>query len=224
MIDYVQFSHRCRRTPGRAFLLVRHGERPAIDPSDPTFGRDLPITEAGRELALSCGRALRDSGPAADWAFLSSHYRRTRLTAAAVAEGMGAAPESVRVSDAMGIPGIYVADSDAVCAHQEAEGAGPYSDRMLRDGRAEGMRPIADIVDALLAWCRGEEFGARRVFAATHDIFLACVLTGLGCARISSAHWVGFLQGVALFERADGGFDAEYCVPDRNSFENVFVQ
>lgn len=214
MIDYTQFARRAADTPGRCVLLARHGERPSLDPHDPTFGADLPLTDAGRAMAFACGRALRPAGAPAEWTFLSSALRRTRLTAAAVAEGLGANPDAVSIAPEMGIPGLYVSDPEALAIYQEAEGGAAYSDRLLRDGVAEGMRPIADIARDVLAWLRASDFGTRLVFAATHDIFLACVLAGLNLANVTSKRWVHYLQGVAFFERPDGSFDTAYCVPD----------
>ena len=34
-------------------LLVRHAERPPLEPGDTTFGATLPITERGREMAMA---------------------------------------------------------------------------------------------------------------------------------------------------------------------------
>ena len=67
-------------------------------------------------------------------------------------------------------------------------------------------------------------FDACVTFVAPHDVFLACLLQGLGVARFSSEDWVGFLQGCALFERPDGTWRAEYCVPDLAHWRNTFIQ
>lgn len=223
MISYSDFARRAASAPGHCVLLARHGERPPIDPHDPTFGAELPLTEAGRAQALACGRSLRPAGTPADWTFLASALRRTRLTAATVAEGIGADPASVAVSPEMSIPGLYVADPAAVARLQEAEGAAAYCDRLLRDGAAEGMRPVADIAGATLAWLRSARFPTRFVFASTHDIFLACLLSGLRLAPVSAALWVDYLQGVAFLERPDGSFDADFCVPDDSPGRRPFV-
>ena len=42
----------------RVTLLMRHAERPPLDPSDTTFGETLPITEQGHRDAVSLGKML----------------------------------------------------------------------------------------------------------------------------------------------------------------------
>ena len=223
MVDYAEFARRAGAHPGRCFLLARHAERPPIEPEDPTFGGDLPITEAGRDLSLACGRALRAAGPAAEWSFFASRLRRTRLTAAVVAEGLGSRA-TVAIFEEVSIPGLWLVSAADVHEHQEREGSAAYCDRLMRDGVAEGFRPIAESTALVLRWLRAHDFGSRLAFCATHDVFLACLLRGLGLAEVTASHWVGFLQGVGLFERLDGSFDAEYVVPDTGDWVRPFVQ
>ena len=111
MIDYAECGARAAASPLRCVVLARHGERPPIEEGDPTFGEELPITEAGRELSLACGRALAAGGAdPADWAFWASRLRRTRLTAAAAAEGMGRPGAEVRVTEEASLPGLWITD------------------------------------------------------------------------------------------------------------------
>lgn len=224
MMDYHEFGARAKATPLRCVALVRHGERPPIEPSDPTFGASLPLSQAGREMAEDCGRRLALSGPPpGEWAFHASSLRRTRLTAQCVADAMGADPAAVRISDEAGIPGIWVLDAAETHRHYFAEGSVPFTERFMRDGRADGYRPIAETVPLALQWLsRG--FGARCAFIATHDVFAAVMLRGTGVMAASCSQWIGFLQGCAFFERPDGGWDCEYLVPDKSSWRNTFVQ
>lgn len=225
MIDYGELGERAAAAKGRCAVLVRHGERPPIDPADPTFGENLPITAAGREMALACGRALAACGPApGEWGFLSSHLLRTRLTAAAVAEGMGAESAAVRVAPEAGIPGLWIEDVAETHRHYYAEGSVPFTTRLLRDGRAEGYRPVAESTRLALGWLAGDPAGTRLTIVCTHDVFVACVLRGLGETRVDCTRWVGFLQGAALFEKPDGGWDCEWLVPDKNDWERPFFQ
>ena len=77
------------RSGGRVILLVRHAERTKIDPKDPTFGDSLPITEEGARSAKVLGSMFAEFASSAT--FVSSPLMRTRMTAAAIAEGMGLA-------------------------------------------------------------------------------------------------------------------------------------
>ena len=42
----------------RVAILMRHAERPPLPANDPTFGRDLPLTEQGVADATRYGREL----------------------------------------------------------------------------------------------------------------------------------------------------------------------
>ena len=225
MIDYGEFAARAAAPgAGRCVILARHGRRPALSDDDPTFGENLPITEDGRAMALACGRSLRAGPPPGEWAFLASRLLRTRLTAAAVAEGLGAAGARVAVSEEASIPGLWVEDQALAHSHYLSEGPVRFNDRLVSGGLAEGYRPIPESTRLCMEWISGADFGARCAFIATHDVFLACLLTGLGVGRFSCARWVGFLQGCALFERPGGGWDAEYLVPDKAAWRHSFVQ
>ena len=46
------------RSGTRVAILVRHAERPPLPANDPTFGRDLPLTECGAQDATRYGREL----------------------------------------------------------------------------------------------------------------------------------------------------------------------
>ena len=226
MIDYSEFGRRAAASPAlRCAALVRHGERPPIDPADPTFGENLPITAAGRALALGCGRVLAGSGPAAgEWGFLSSRLLRTRLTARAVAEGMGVPDAPAATSAEASLPGLWVEDMAETHRHYYAEGSVPFTTRFLDDGRAEGYRPIAESTRLALDWLASDPAGTRLTLVCTHDIFVACMLRGLGERRVDCGHWVGFLQGIALFEKPGGGWDAEWLVPDKSDWTTPFYQ
>lgn len=225
MIDYAEFGRLASASTLRCAALVRHGERPPIDPADPTFGENLPITEKGRALALSCGRALASTGPAPDeWGFLASRLLRTRLTARAIAEGMGVPDAEVPTSVEASIPGLWVADVAETHRHYYAEGSVPFTTRLLEDGRADGYRPVAESTRLALDWIASDPAGRRRTIVCTHDVFIACMLRGLGEKRVDCTRWVGFLQGIALFERPGGGWDFEWLVPDKSDWETPFFQ
>lgn len=211
-IDYAEAASRAGE--GRFFLLVRHGERPPIDPDDPTFGASLPLTPEGEALARACGRALR---PAASrpWAFRASPYRRTVLTASFVAEGLGLDSETVVPCDELGIPGIWITDPAAVHDAQVRDTAWVYNDRLAREGVAEGYRPATESTAMLFEWLDRTDFGAPNTFLCTHDCHLACLLNYLGVAHIDGRNWVGYLQGCAIFETAPSVFTAAFIVPDK---------
>lgn len=213
-IDYAEAASRAGE--GRFFLLVRHGERPPIDPDDPTFGASLPLTPEGEALARACGRALR---PAASrpWAFRASPYRRTILTAGFVAEEMGFGAASVEPCDEVGIPGLWISDAAAVHDGQVRDTAWAYNDRLAREGVAEGYRPSVESADMLFSWLSRTDFGAPNACFCTHDCHLACLYHALGIGGISGNNWIRFLQGCALFETAPSAFTAACLLPDKSA-------
>ena len=226
MIDYVDFGKMASSGAfRRCVALVRHGERPPIDPEDPTFGAALPISVAGRAMALSCGRDLALCGHrAGDWAFVSSPLRRTRLTAAAIAEGMGDDAAEVRESPEVGIPGFWMSDAAEAHRHYETEGSVPFTTRFLDDGKAEGFRPVAESTAMAMEWIGSDPFGKKCALVVTHDVFIAALMRGLGEKRVSCGLWVGYLQGVALFLGPAGAWSSEWLVPDKARWKSEFVQ
>ena len=225
MIDWKEAAARAA-APGahRCVLFVRHGRRPPIAEDDPTFGENLGLTEDGRAMALACGRDVAAAGRPADWAFAASRYRRTMLTAAAVAEGMGRPGAPVAASPEASIPGLWVVDSPETHRNYRRYGTAAFTDMFLRGEATGGFRPIPESTRLATDWFSGADFGARCAVVVSHDVFIAALLRGLGAAEPDSAHWVGFLQGAALFEGADGSWRAEFCVPDKAHHENVFFQ
>ena len=149
--------------------------------------------------------------------------RRTMMTAECVASGMCANTAAVRVSPEAGVPGIWMLDPLETHRRYRAEGMVSFTDRFMRDGQADGYRPITDTVEAARKWL-GRGFGARCAFVATHDVFAAVLLRGFGDMQASSAQWVGFLQGCAFFERSGGGWDVEYIVPDKSDWVYAVIQ
>ena len=223
VIDYSDFSGIVRGGNMRAVILARHGERPSIAPDDPTFGRTLPLTAAGEALARACGRALRSAGRPEEWTFGASQFRRTLLTAAYVAEEIGAPPEAATVCAEVGIPGLWIEDAAAVHAAQLRLGVRVYHDRQMREGEAEGFWPIRQCARNVLVWLSSHSIATRLAFFSTHDCHLGCLLNGLGAAQINADHWVGFLQGCALFEQPDSSWRAHYLVPDKTNYANEFI-
>ena len=69
-------------------LLIRHAERPPLDPFDTTFGARLPITSKGRLDALRFGQALSVFVFDEDVAVFASETFRTIETARGIIAGM----------------------------------------------------------------------------------------------------------------------------------------
>ncbi len=219
-IDYRDFAALARRHCGKCVLFARHAERPNLPPDDPSYGVNLPITDAGREMALQCGRDLRKAAPASEWSFWSSSLLRARLTAAAVAEGVGVPSPVIHDSVEAGVPGRWWYTSpDLAFKGYQTEGNSNYNDRYFREGSVPGYLPLGESARLTLEWLRDFDFGSRLAFVASHDVFVAILLQGIGVRRFRSSQWVGFVQAAGLLFSPDGSFHAYYCVPDKNDYQ-----
>lgn len=225
MMDYAEAAAAAREFPGRCVLFARHGQRPSIEPNDPTYGRLLPLTPEGEALARACGKALRAAGTPSEWTFGASSLRRTLLTAQYVAEEIGADPTCVSATPEVGIPGLWIDDLPTVFAHQKRLGIQTYHDRQARDGFIPGFAPSEVSAQRVLQWLAAPTtLSTRLAFFSTHDCHLAALLNALAIANIDAQHWVGFLQGCALFFHPDGSIRAHYLVPNKATYSTPFFQ
>ena len=93
------------RRGARVTLMVRHAERPKMDPDDPTFGDALELTYDGTRTAKKLGTLLKEF--ADNVQFYASPLTRTRMTAACIAEGMGVADPEIPTDERLGNGSFY---------------------------------------------------------------------------------------------------------------------
>ena len=197
----------------RVLLMVRHAERPHIDPEDPTFGEGLPITEAGERdahlygerLAAQCACAGVGGG---DVQFLSSPLHRTRLTAAAVARGMGLDARwnysSIPCHVLIGNGSPYYADAREVWQLFRDGEFYRHSFEYCRSGAGPGFRPLAEATQMLEDFAVSRFTGRIGVFLS-HDLFIAAFLSGRGVwSGWTVETWPQFLDAAAVILRPDG--------------------
>lgn len=228
MIDYKTFCEKCRETDRHAILMIRHSERPSISLQDPSFGGDLPLTERGVRMAFEAGALLKRHLPermtTADWTFRASPLLRTKRTAEVMAEGMGIKDAKVEEGLELGIPGVWMYDTKKAHDCHEREGARVFNNRVVANGVGEGYYPQDVSAKRLLDWIRATMIPTPFGLFLTHDIFLALFLQAMGAGKFSTeGHWVGYLQGAALFERENGRMEAFYCVPDLQNASNSYI-
>ena len=144
-----EFAAELRRG-ARAVLQVRHAERPKIDHDDPTFGDRLPITEAGMATALKFGAMLAEFR--ADVTFVSSPLRRTRMTAAAIAEGMGVRSPVIPVDELLGNGSFYYDDPLIVLKVFKERDFFEACCEYYATGSLPGFRPLAASADRCERW------------------------------------------------------------------------
>ncbi len=187
----------------RAVLMVRHGERPKMDPTDPTFGDSLPLTAEGERTARLFGAALADF--AAETDFCASPLRRTRMTAALVAEGMGAPSGGIPAFGCLGNESFYYRDAlEVLHVFTPPENFFPRSMEYMERGTMRGFNPIQAASDALENWLFAR-FSKRLLIAATHDLYIAAFLSTRGAyTDRSRATWPRFLDAAAILVAPDG--------------------
>ena len=123
-------------------VLVRHAER-APEPKD-----DPGLSDAGRARALALAAALEHAGVTA---IITTELRRTRDTAAPIAQGQALTPETVRT-----IPGGVVAHAEDVAAAVRRHAGGVvlvvgHSNTIPAIIAALGGPRLPDICDASFA-------------------------------------------------------------------------
>ena len=191
------------RRGARVILLVRHAERPKMDPTDPTFGDALPLTAEGERTARLFGEALAEfSG---DVTFWSSPLRRTRMTARLIAEGMGVPDPEIPADGLLGNESFYYKDAlEVLHVFTPPENFFPASFEYMKTGRLRGFNEIGPSSDALEKWLF-ERFASQLMVVATHDLYIAAFLSTRGAYNLRSREtWPRFLDAAAIIVGQDG--------------------
>ena len=190
------------RTGHRVLLMTRYSERPHIDHDDPTFGAALPITPHGEEMAVAFGERFRAF--AGDVQFLASPLRRTRMTAACIARGMGVPDIAIPTDDFLGNGTPYFADQRAVF---ELFRDGSFFEKVfayLETGRQTGFADLRTATDALEEWVFAR-FTAKLGVFTTHDLYNGAFLKARGVVDAFTLEtWVQYLDSAAIILAPDG--------------------
>ena len=191
---------------GRVTILVRHAERPPIEPGDRTFGASLPLTDKGwrdaQDFGIMLARELRPKSVA----FYASGTFRTLQTACAMAMGLdlaetGTAIErKVRLADFLGSESPFFG---SVEERMSLAAQGHYHERLndyFRDGAQRGYKPLkaaADIMERQLAALHNDTW--PLVVAVTHDINVAAFLAARGVVdSFTDDTWPGYLDAAII--------------------------
>ena len=190
------------RAGNRVLLMTRHAERPHIDHEDPSFGQDLPITENGQDMSRAFGAAFR---PFADIVqFASSPLRRTMMTTACIAEGMGLAQPDIAPEEALGNGTFYFADQHAVWEEFRDGSFFQKCFAYFEAGTYRGFAELHAATDALEEWCLAHFTAPFAVFT-THDLYIAAYLAARNViSRFTEANWPRFLDSAAIILAPDG--------------------
>ncbi len=186
----------------RVLLMTRHSERPHIDHDDPSFGAALPITAHGEEMAVEFGFRLREC--ATDVQFFSSPLRRTRMTAACIAKGMGLLNPVIPTDDCLGNSSFFFSDAHAVF---ELFRDGSFFEKVfhyIETGHQIGFAEIHAAADALENWALARFTGRLGIFT-THDLYNGAFLAARGVvSRFTPETWIKYLDSAAIVISPDG--------------------
>ena len=167
----------------RVLLLVRHAERPKIGYEDRR-------------------RLLR--GAAADVQFRASPLRRTVMTAARIAAGMGLTSAEIVPDAQIGNGSAFVASEREVWELFRDGGFFVHMREWLEAGRQRGFNDLASASDAFEAYALSTFTGTLGVYA-THDVYVAAYLHARGVRTdFCVANWPRFLDAAAIVLAPDG--------------------
>ena len=188
-------------------LLVRHAERPPLPANDPTFGRDLPLTEQGVADAIRYGRELSLFACGEQMTIAAGGNRRCMETAFHILDGMGLDLEdeqyAVIADPYLGGRTYYFGD---VAQRMELANAGNYLESLnayFRNGRQRGFNEL-HASTSLLAGRLLYHYDTPLFIGITHDLNIACFLAGNGTVlSFTNESWPGFLDAAVLFIQPD---------------------
>ncbi len=196
---------------GQVTLLMRHAERPPLDPTDTSFGALLPITEAGRETATRLGGLIRDVLRPKRINFHASETLRTVQTAECMRAEILRAGTGMDVTEILHEPVLGGASPffGSLEERMALIAEGRYLDRLndyFRVGEQRGYRPLRpatrEMEERLFALANGE--GGLTV-AVTHDVNVACFLAGWEvCTSFFSETWPHYLDAAVIIRENDG--------------------
>lgn len=200
----------------RVVLLIRHAERPPLDPSDTSFGATLPLTDGGREDAQRLGVQLADMISSSCVRLCASRTFRTIETACEIARGMteaiDLAKHPVTLSDELGSTSPFFGSLEE---RLQLIAEGNYRERLndyYRGGEQRGYRSLGAATDEMEnSLDRLSSEGGGLTVAVTHDINVASFLAGRGVVtEFTEASWPYYLDAAVVIADASG--EREYGV------------
>ena len=197
---------------GQVTLLVRHAERPPLDPNDKTFGASLSLTEQGWRWAQNFGLMLANNLLPKSVAFYASETFRTLQTACAMAMGLDgvstgqAIGRKVRLADFLGSESPFFGSTEERMA---LAAEGNYHDRLnhyFHSGRQRGFKPFVRAAKRMERCLDGlHEKEWPLVVAVTHDINVAAFLAARSVVdSFSDETWPDYLDAEAIIKPRNG--------------------
>ena len=189
------------RRGARVTLMVRHGERPKMDPDDPTFGDALELTYEGTRTAKKLGVMLKEFGD--DVQFAASPLTRTRMTAECIAEGMGVAHPAIPTDELLGNGSFYYDNPTEVLEVFKPKNFFPACVEYFHTAHQRGFRELYAATDEFEKWIDAR-WKSRLFIISTHDLYIAAFLYARKVGEFSKENWTRFLDGGAIIDGTDG--------------------
>ena len=189
------------RNGARVALMVRHAERPKMDPDDPTFGDALELTYEGTRTAKKLGAML--AAFAGDVQFAASPLTRTRMTAECIAEGMGVAGPEIPTDELLGNGSFYYDDPAEVLEVFKPKNFFPACIEYFHTAHQRGFRELYAATDEFEKWIDAR-WKSRLFVISTHDLYIAAFLYARKVGELSKENWTRFLDGGAIIDGTDG--------------------
>ena len=192
----------------RVTLLMRHAERPPLDPSDTTFGETLPITARGRKEAEKLGACLSKMVDSDAVLLYASQTFRTIQTACAIDRCLGSVAP-VEVKDVLGGATPFFGSLEE---RMRLIAEGRYMERLndyYSTGEQLGYRPLALATDEIENALESlHTLSSSLVVAVTHDINVASFLAGRGVVtHFEEATWPHYLDAAVIAKDSDGNVE-----------------
>ena len=189
------------RRGARVTLMVRHGERPKMDPDDPTFGDALELTYEGTRTAKKLGVMLKEFGD--DVQFAASPLTRTRMTAECIAEGMGVAHPAIPTDELLGNGSFYYDNPTEVLEVFKPKNFFPACIEYFHTAHQRGFRELYAATDEFEKWIDAR-WKSRLFIISTHDLYIAAFLYARKVGEFSKENWTRFLDGGAIIDGMNG--------------------
>ena len=185
-------------------LLLRHSVRDEIPPGE--TGNEVPITNAGKDIAFKLGQKLGASLKSLH----SSPLPRCAQTAEALRLGSGVHAR-IAESRLLGDPGVYVLDGHLAWSNWETLGHEEVMQHLVAGKEAlPGMAQPDEAARFLVQSMLSSADGAPGIHVfVTHDVLVTATVARLQGVRHEPADWPLFLEG-ALFWRSKLGVHVVY--------------